>query len=52
MHQAIEGMLRGQAGIHSVKVALLAERAVIEFDPDVWTADKLVEVSAMLQLLE
>jgi len=38
-------MLRGQPGIHSVKVALLAERGVIEYDPGVWDADKIVEVS-------
>lgn len=44
-------MLRGQAGIHSVKVALLAERGVIEFDPNVWTVDKLVEVSTLLNKL-
>lgn len=41
--EAIEGMLRGQAGIHSVKVALLAERGVIEYDSSIWTAEKLVE---------
>ncbi|KZP25579.1 copper P-type ATPase CtaA [Athelia psychrophila] len=41
--EAIEGMLRGQPGIHSVKVALLAERGVIEYDPTVWTDAKLVE---------
>ena len=37
-------MLRDQPGIQSVKVALLAERAVIEFDPTVWTAEKVIEV--------
>jgi copper chaperone CopZ len=42
--QAIEGMLRNQDGIQSVKVALLAERAVIEYDTTRWTTDKLVEV--------
>jgi Cu+-exporting ATPase len=36
-------MLRNQAGIHSVKVALLAERAAIEFDPLVWTIEKIAE---------
>ncbi|KAH9479350.1 Copper-transporting ATPase HMA5 [Psilocybe cubensis] len=40
--EAIEGMLRDQKGIHSVKVALLAERAVIEYDPLHWTVVKLV----------
>ncbi|KAG8812470.1 hypothetical protein FRC17_002018, partial [Serendipita sp. 399] len=39
--ESIEKMLRTQAGIHSVKVALLAERAVVEFDPLVWTAEKI-----------
>ena len=45
--QSIEGMLRNQAGIHSVKVALLAERGVVEYDPSVWDADKIVSVSAL-----
>ncbi|KAI0060218.1 heavy metal translocatin [Artomyces pyxidatus] len=40
--ESIEGMLRTQSGIHSVKVALLAERGVVEFDPHVWTADKII----------
>ncbi|TDL23943.1 copper P-type ATPase CtaA [Rickenella mellea] len=35
-------MLRSQEGIHSVKVALLAERGVVEFDPSIWTADKVI----------
>ena len=43
--QSIEGMLRTQPGIHSVKVALLAERGVIEYDPTVWTADKIINVT-------
>lgn len=37
-------MLRDQKGIHSIKVALLAERAVIEYDPSDWTVDKLISV--------
>lgn len=37
-------MLRDQKGIHSIKVALLAERAVVEFDPFHWTAPKLIDV--------
>lgn len=37
-------MLRNQNGIHSIKVALLAERGVVEYDPSVWTAEKIVEV--------
>ncbi|KAF8159433.1 Cu-transporting P-type ATPase [Crassisporium funariophilum] len=40
--EAIEGMLRDQKGIHSIKVALLAERAVIEFDPIHWNVPKLI----------
>ena len=43
--QSIEGMLRSQTGIHSIKVALLAERGVVEYDPDVWDTDKIVSVS-------
>ena len=43
--QSIEGMLRSQTGIHSIKVALLAERGVVEYDPNVWDADKIVSVS-------
>ena len=38
-------MLRSQPGIHSVKVALLAERGVIEFDPQQWDAEKVINVS-------
>ena len=40
-------MLRSQQGIHSVKVALLAERGVIEYDPGHWNVDKLVNVRAL-----
>lgn len=40
-------MLRTQPGIHSVKVALLAERGVVEYDPSVWTVEKIVEVCRM-----
>ncbi|ESK96498.1 copper p-type atpase [Moniliophthora roreri MCA 2997] len=40
--ESIEGMLRNQEGIHSVKVALLAERGVIEYDPNKWNVDKLI----------
>ena len=39
-------MLRNQAGIHSIKVALLAERGVVQYDPNVWDPDKIVSVSA------
>lgn len=41
-------MLREQKGIHSIKVALLAERGVIDYDPGLWTVDKLISVSAFL----
>nr|AAO32800.1 copper P-type ATPase CtaA [Trametes versicolor] len=40
--ESIEGMLRTQPGIQSVKVALLAERGVVEYDPAVWDADKII----------
>lgn len=40
--ESIEGMLRSQPGIHSVKVALLAERGVVEFDPQQWNAEKVI----------
>ena len=33
--------MRSQEGIHSIKVALLAERGAIEFDPLIWTVEKL-----------
>ena len=46
--QSIEGMLRSQPGILSVKVALLAERGVVEFDPQQWNAEKVINVRAML----
>ncbi|KAH7890811.1 E1-E2 ATPase-domain-containing protein [Phlebopus sp. FC_14] len=39
---SIEGMLRSQAGIYSVKVALLAERGVVEYEPTVWTPQKII----------
>lgn len=41
-------MLRTQPGIHSVKVALLAERGVVEYDPDTWTAEKIMSVSVSI----
>ncbi|KAJ8521264.1 hypothetical protein ONZ45_g2033 [Pleurotus djamor] len=40
--ESIEGMLRQQEGIHSIKVALLAERGVVEYDPSRWDADKII----------
>ncbi|KAF6761735.1 copper P-type ATPase CtaA, partial [Ephemerocybe angulata] len=41
--EAIEGMLRDQKGIQSIKVALLAERGVVEYDPEYWTVPKIIE---------
>lgn len=40
--ESIEGMLRSQPGIYSIKVALLAERGVVEYDPSVWTCEKVI----------
>ncbi|GAA5860546.1 hypothetical protein JCM3774_006203 [Rhodotorula dairenensis] len=40
---SIENGLSSQDGIASVKVALLAEKAVIEYDPLAWTPEKLAE---------
>ena len=34
------------SGIHSVRVALLAERGVIEYDPKVWGPEKIINASA------
>ncbi|THH27788.1 hypothetical protein EUX98_g6386, partial [Antrodiella citrinella] len=39
---SIEGMLRDQPGIHSIKVALLAERGIVEYDPATWDSDKII----------
>lgn len=36
-------MLRQQDGIYSVSVALLAEKAVVEYDETQWTAEKIAE---------
>ncbi|CAE6525278.1 unnamed protein product [Rhizoctonia solani] len=41
--KSIEDGLRSQPGIHSIQVALLAERAVVEYDPVLWTDDKIAE---------
>lgn len=46
--QAIESQMRNQPGIQSIKVALLAERAVIEYDPEKWSTEKLVNVSSFI----
>lgn len=39
--ESIEGMLRPQEGIQSVKVALLSERGVVEYDPSRWNPEKI-----------
>ncbi|CAE6387545.1 unnamed protein product [Rhizoctonia solani] len=41
--KSIEDGLRSQPGICSIQVALLAERAVVEYDPVAWTDDKIAE---------
>lgn len=41
--ETIERMLRQQEGIESVTVALLAEKAVVEFDATKWTPEKIAE---------
>ena len=41
-------MIRSQPGIHSIKVALLAERGVVEFDPLQWNVEKVISVSISL----
>ncbi|GAA5968159.1 hypothetical protein JCM11641_003753 [Rhodosporidiobolus odoratus] len=38
---SVESGLKDRAGVISVKVALLAERAVVEYDPGLWTPEKL-----------
>ncbi|KAF5368669.1 hypothetical protein D9757_010196 [Collybiopsis confluens] len=40
--EAIEGMLRPQAGIHSIEVTLSAERGVVEYDSKTWSVDKII----------
>lgn len=40
---SIETMLGQQDGIYSVSVALLAERAVVEYDPSRFTPEKIVD---------
>lgn len=43
MLKTIERMLRQQDGIYSATVALLAEKAVIEYDSSKWTPEKIAE---------
>jgi hypothetical protein len=43
-------MLREEKGIYSIKVALLAERGVIDYDPAFWTVDKIISVGPFLSL--
>ena len=49
--QSIEGMLRNIAGIYSIRVALLAERGVVEYDPTVWDPEKIINVSPLALLV-
>ena len=42
-------MLRDMTGIHSVRVALLAERGVVEYNPEVWDPEKIISVSTYPQ---
>ncbi|CEH19447.1 copper p-type atpase [Ceraceosorus bombacis] len=58
--ETIERMLRQQAGIYSVSVALLAERAVVAYDASKWTPAKIAEeiedigfeASALIEIAE
>lgn len=44
-------MLRNIAGIYSIRVALLAERGVVEYDPTVWDPEKIINVSPLALLV-
>jgi hypothetical protein len=46
--KSTEGMLRSQPGIHPVKVALLAERGVVNFDSQQWDTEKIIKVSPLV----
>jgi len=37
------------SGIHSVRVALLAERGVVEYNPEAWDPEKIINVSTHLR---
>ncbi|CAO1624004.1 unnamed protein product [Jaminaea pallidilutea] len=41
--ESIESMLRKQDGIHSVSVALLAERAVVDYSTQQWSATRIAD---------
>ena len=41
-------MLRNMSGIHSIRVALLAERGFVEYNPQTWDPEKIINVSAYL----
>lgn len=43
-------MLRDMSGIHSIRVALLAERGVVEYDPTAWDPEKIINVSLYLSV--
>lgn len=44
-------MLRPKEGIHSIKVALLAERGVVEYDPALWDPDRIIDVCTLVIIL-
>jgi hypothetical protein len=44
-------MLQSQEGIHNITVALLAERGVVQYDPNSWTVDKIIGVRVIVMLL-
>ncbi len=41
--ETIERMIRSQAGIESISVALLSEKATVTFDDTIWTPEKVAE---------
>ena len=44
-------MLRDQKGIHFIQVDSYIKRAVVDYDPEIWTADKLASVRAYRGML-
>jgi hypothetical protein len=45
-------MLRNQKGIHFIQVDSSFNRAVVDYDPELWTADKLTSVRAYRGMLQ
>ncbi|PWZ02800.1 heavy metal translocatin [Testicularia cyperi] len=41
--ETIERMIRNQPGIHSISVALLAEKGTVVYDDSIWTPEKVAE---------